>query len=66
VIPNFMIQGGGFTRIPAKPTAPVPIESEMSYKAGLRNEPGTVAMARTGDRIRRRRDSSSMSKITRI
>jgi len=51
VIPNFMIQGGGFTpEFVQKPTkAPVPIESEVSYKAGLRNEPGTVAMARTGD-----------------
>ena len=51
VIPNFMIQGGGFTpdfkQKPTKP--PVPIESEMSSKAGLANVPGTLAMARTGD-----------------
>ena len=51
VIPNFMIQGGGFTpefqHNPTKP--PVPIESEQSSKAGLLNVPGTLAMARTGD-----------------
>ncbi len=51
VIPNFMIQGGGFTpdfqQKPTKP--PVPIESEQSSKAGLLNVPGTLAMARTGD-----------------
>lgn len=51
VIPNFMIQGGGFTpEFQQKPTkAPVPIESEQSSKAGLLNVPGAVAMARTGD-----------------
>jgi peptidyl-prolyl cis-trans isomerase A (cyclophilin A)/peptidyl-prolyl cis-trans isomerase B (cyclophilin B) len=49
VIPNFMVQGGGFTpdfrQKPTKP--PVPIESEASLKAGLTNAPGTLAMART-------------------
>jgi peptidyl-prolyl cis-trans isomerase A (cyclophilin A)/peptidyl-prolyl cis-trans isomerase B (cyclophilin B) len=51
VIPNFMIQGGGFTpEFQQKPTKPpVPIESEQSSKAGLLNVPGTLAMARTGD-----------------
>jgi cyclophilin family peptidyl-prolyl cis-trans isomerase len=51
VIPNFMIQGGGFTAdFQQKPTRPpVPIESEMSSKAGMLNVPGTIAMARTGD-----------------
>jgi len=51
VIPNFMIQGGGFTpdfqQKPTKP--PVAIESEQSSKAGMLNVPGTLAMARTGD-----------------
>ena len=47
VIPNFMIQGGGFTPDMAqKPTRPpVPIES----KNGLKNDVGTIAMARTAD-----------------
>ncbi len=47
VIPNFMIQGGGFTPdMHQKPTqAPIEIESDN----GLRNERGTIAMARTSD-----------------
>ncbi len=47
VIPGFMIQGGGMTKDMAqKPTRPpVPIES----KNGLKNEVGTLAMARTSD-----------------
>ena len=47
VIPGFMIQGGGMTpNMAQKPTrAPVPIES----KNGLKNEVGTLAMARTSD-----------------
>ena len=47
VIPNFMVQGGGMTpNMAQKPTrAPVPIES----KNGLKNEVGTLAMARTSD-----------------
>jgi len=47
VIPGFMIQGGGMTpNMGQKPTrAPVPIES----KNGLKNEVGSVAMARTSD-----------------
>ena len=51
VIPNFMIQGGGYTPdFKEKPTrAPVPNEAEQSLKAGLANVPGTVAMARTSD-----------------
>jgi cyclophilin family peptidyl-prolyl cis-trans isomerase len=51
VIAGFMIQGGGFTPdFKQKPTRPpVPIESEMSSKAGLVNAPGTLAMARTSD-----------------
>jgi peptidyl-prolyl cis-trans isomerase A (cyclophilin A) len=45
VMDGFMIQGGGFTPDMAqKPTrAPIPLES----KNGLKNERGTVAMART-------------------
>jgi peptidyl-prolyl cis-trans isomerase B (cyclophilin B) len=47
VIPGFMAQGGGFTRkFEQKPTrAPVPIESAN----GLKNDRGTIAMARTRD-----------------
>jgi len=46
VIPSFMIQGGGFTAdMQQKPTkAAIAIESDN----GLKNELGTVAMARTG------------------
>ena len=45
VIPNFMIQGGGFDPdMKQKPTrAPIPLES----KNGLNNVRGSVAMART-------------------
>ncbi len=45
VIPNFMIQGGGFDAdMNQKPTrAPIPLES----KNGLKNVRGSVAMART-------------------
>jgi peptidyl-prolyl cis-trans isomerase A (cyclophilin A) len=47
VISAFMIQGGGMTpELQEKPArAPIPLES----KNGLRNERGTVAMARTMD-----------------
>lgn len=47
VIPNFMVQGGGFTADFAqkKPRAPIAIEANN----GLRNDVGTVAMARTSD-----------------
>jgi cyclophilin family peptidyl-prolyl cis-trans isomerase len=47
VIDGFMIQGGGFAPgMKEKPTrAPIPNES----KNGLKNEPGTLAMARTND-----------------
>jgi peptidyl-prolyl cis-trans isomerase A (cyclophilin A) len=47
VIPNFMIQGGGFTS-DMKQKDPRPgIQNEA--KNGLRNETGTLAMARTTD-----------------
>ncbi|MBV8031013.1 MAG: peptidyl-prolyl cis-trans isomerase [Betaproteobacteria bacterium] len=47
VIPGFMVQGGGMTpNMSQKPTLPpIPIES----KNGLKNEVGTLAMARTSD-----------------
>jgi len=47
VIPNFMIQGGGFdTTLNQKPT-----RSQITNEAanGLKNEAGTIAMARTSD-----------------
>ena len=47
VIPNFMIQGGGFTRdMIEKPTRD-PVKNEAKNR--LHNERGTVAMARTND-----------------
>lgn len=47
VIPNFMIQGGGFDiTFNQKPTQP-PIQNEAAN--GLKNEIGTIAMARTPD-----------------
>jgi peptidyl-prolyl cis-trans isomerase B (cyclophilin B) len=47
VIPGFMIQGGGMTKdLRPKPTLP-PIRNEAS--AELRNDRGTLAMARTND-----------------
>jgi peptidyl-prolyl cis-trans isomerase A (cyclophilin A)/peptidyl-prolyl cis-trans isomerase B (cyclophilin B) len=51
VIPNFMIQGGGFTAdFKQKPTRPpVANEAAEAAKAGLLNVPGTLAMARTSD-----------------
>jgi peptidyl-prolyl cis-trans isomerase B (cyclophilin B) len=51
VIRGFMIQGGGYTRdFQEKPTrAPIKNEAEQSLKAGLKNEVGTIAMARTNN-----------------
>jgi peptidyl-prolyl cis-trans isomerase A (cyclophilin A)/peptidyl-prolyl cis-trans isomerase B (cyclophilin B) len=46
VIPNFMIQGGGFDKTYSeKPTTRAPLVNEAAN--GLRNEVGTIAMART-------------------
>lgn len=47
VIGNFMVQGGGMTAdLKEKPTrAPIPLEA----KNGLKNDRGTIAMARTGN-----------------
>jgi len=45
VIPNFMIQGGGFTAEMERKQTREPIVNEANN--GLRNERGTIAMART-------------------
>ena len=47
VIPNFMIQGGGFTADMKTKPAGAPIKNEAAN--GLKNDRGTIAMARTGD-----------------
>jgi cyclophilin family peptidyl-prolyl cis-trans isomerase len=47
VIPNFMIQGGGFTADMKRKSAGAPIKNEADN--GLKNDRGTIAMARTGD-----------------
>lgn len=51
VINNFMIQGGGFDKsMKEKPTRkPVPSEACHALQKGLKNELGTIAMARTED-----------------
>ena len=45
VIPNFMIQGGGFDQKFSKKDTRAPIKNEA--KNGLKNDRGTLAMART-------------------
>ena len=47
VIPNFMIQGGGFTPDMAQKPTKAPVQNEA--KNGLKNARGTIAMARTQD-----------------
>ena len=47
VIPNFMIQGGGFATDMKKKSTRAPIRNEADK--GLRNDRGTIAMARTND-----------------
>jgi peptidyl-prolyl cis-trans isomerase B (cyclophilin B) len=47
VIPNFMIQGGGFTADMKRKPGKGPIKNEADK--GLKNERGTIAMARTAD-----------------
>ncbi len=47
VIPNFMIQGGGFTTDMRKKPVHAPIQNEADN--GLRNRIGTISMARTND-----------------
>lgn len=48
VIPNFMIQGGGFTSDMRKKRTDPPIRNEWTN--GLKNKRGTIAMARLGGR----------------
>mgnify|MGYP001829114613 FL=1 len=47
VIPNFMIQGGGFTADMTEKSTGSPIKNEADN--GLSNDRGTIAMARTND-----------------
>ncbi|MFP5384252.1 MAG: peptidylprolyl isomerase [Gammaproteobacteria bacterium] len=47
VIPNFMIQGGGFTADMSQKSTNAPIRNEANN--GLANDRGTIAMARTND-----------------
>jgi peptidyl-prolyl cis-trans isomerase A (cyclophilin A) len=47
VIPGFMIQGGGFTAELTQKKTNAPIKNEADN--GLKNDRGTIAMARTGD-----------------
>lgn len=47
VISNFMIQGGGFTPDGDQKTTDKPIKNE--WQNGLKNERGTIAMARTNN-----------------
>ena len=47
VIPGFMVQGGGFDAQMSQKKVGAPIVNEASN--GLKNDRGTIAMARTGD-----------------
>ena len=47
VIPNFMVQGGGFMPGMVQKNCEAPVENEANN--GLANDRGTVAMARTND-----------------
>ena len=51
VIDGFMIQGGGFAgNFKQKPTrSPVVNEAQGAVKGGVKNDAGTIAMARTSD-----------------
>ncbi|MDB5859022.1 MAG: peptidyl-prolyl cis-trans isomerase, cyclophilin type [Ramlibacter sp.] len=51
VIDRFMVQGGGFDKnMNERPTRPpVVLEAREAFGKGLRNLPGTIAMARTSD-----------------
>ena len=62
VIDGFMVQGGGFDKSYSQKPTRKPVENEA--KNGLKNDVGTIAMARTSDRIPRARSSSSTSRTT--
>lgn len=47
VIPNFMVQGGGYNADFTQKSTHQPIENEANN--GLLNKRGTIAMARTND-----------------
>ncbi len=47
VIKGFMVQGGGFEKGMINKASDAPIQNEA--KSGLKNEVGTIAMARTND-----------------
>jgi len=47
VIPNFMVQGGGFNPDMSQKSCEEPIKNEADN--GLENDRGTIAMARTND-----------------
>lgn len=51
VIDNFMIQGGGLDKnMKEKPTnKPVALEASYAMERGLKNDTGTIAMARTNE-----------------
>jgi cyclophilin family peptidyl-prolyl cis-trans isomerase len=51
VIDRFMVQAGGFDRnmVEKKSRAPIAHEGRESFAKGLKNETGTLAMARTND-----------------
>ena len=51
VIDGFMIQGGGYDKDfkEKKRRAPIANEAQAGVKGGLKNEVGTIAMARTAD-----------------
>jgi len=51
IIDGFMIQGGGFDKDfrQKKTRAPITNEAQAGVKGGLKNEVGTIAMARTAD-----------------
>ncbi|GGP21671.1 peptidylprolyl isomerase [Silvimonas iriomotensis] len=51
VVKDFVVQGGGMdASMKERPTrAPIKNEAAKAYKAGLKNDRGTLAMARTGD-----------------
>lgn len=51
VINNFMIQGGGFdSKMRERPTKkPIALEAAFALEHGLKNDLGTISMARTND-----------------